>query len=119
MQILGFLVVYFDAAVVFLLNFSLLFRLALAILSIHSAKMVADTLAKNTPKFIPLMCPIGPKVWDIDGKRLKCASVIRGPRDYWGVHVLLVIFLDWSISLLICNQANLFLSSQKINWSLF
>ena len=70
------------------LNFSLLFRLVLAILSIHSAKMVAE----NTPKFIP---PIGPKVWCIDRKRLNCASV----------HVLLVSLLSHhlEISYILCQ----------------
>ena len=39
----------------------------------HSAKMGADSSAKNTPnvpKVIRPICPIGPKVWNIVEKRL-------------------------------------------------
>ena len=31
----------------------------------HNAKMGADSFAKNTQKFILLICQIRPKVWDI------------------------------------------------------
>ena len=40
MQILGFLCMNFDAAVVFVTNFSLLFRLTLAILCLSSTKIL-------------------------------------------------------------------------------
>ena len=44
----------------------------------QSAIMGADSLAENTPnspKFIWLICPIGPKVWDIVEKRLHLVSI--------------------------------------------
>ena len=44
--------------------------------------MVADSLAKNTPKFIPAICSIGPKVLDIIGKRLHPRSE---PTNYQSV----------------------------------
>ena len=45
----------------------------------HSAKMGADTSAKNIPKFIRPICPIGPKGWVILEKRLHWVSVVCGP----------------------------------------
>jgi hypothetical protein len=38
--------------------------------------MGAASLAGNTPKLIWLICPIGPKVWDVVEKRHHLASVI-------------------------------------------
>ena len=44
----------------------------------YSAKMGDDSFAENIiPKFIWLICPIGPKVWDIVEIRLHRASVVR------------------------------------------
>ena len=46
----------------------------------HCAKKDADSTAKNTPntpKFIWPILPFGPKVWDINEKRLHRASVVR------------------------------------------
>ena len=46
----------------------------------HSSKMGTDTLAKNTQNAVKqfwMICPIGPKVWDIIEKRLHRASVVR------------------------------------------
>ena len=46
----------------------------------HSAKMEAISSAENTPiipKFIPPICPIGPKVWDIIEKGLYRTSIVR------------------------------------------
>ena len=42
----------------------------------HSAKMGTDSSAKNTPKFIRIICQIVQKVWDIVEKRLHRASVV-------------------------------------------
>ena len=41
------------------------------------AKMGANNLDENTPKFIQLICPIGPKVWNIVEKRLHQESAVR------------------------------------------
>ena len=54
----------------------------------HSAKMGADSLAKNNPKFIRPICPIGPKVWDIIEKRLHRVSVFRGMLHDANAHLL-------------------------------
>jgi hypothetical protein len=45
-------------------------------------KIYAESSTENTPnspKFIRPICPIGPQVWDIVGKRHHWASVIRVP----------------------------------------
>ena len=43
----------------------------------HSAKMGADSSAKNIPKFIRTICQIGQKVWDIVEKKLHWTSIAR------------------------------------------
>jgi hypothetical protein len=41
------------------------------------AKMGANSLDENTPKFIQPICPIDLKVWNIVKKRLHQASAVR------------------------------------------
>jgi hypothetical protein len=44
----------------------------------HSTKMVVESSAQNTPKFICPICLPKPKVWDFNEKKLHWASVVRG-----------------------------------------